>query len=637
MDSVQDAAVANIINHAKEDKCSTEEILNRVGNQLHEEVKRMAEEQKGPIVTSAPSIPADRVLASVRKVYSCEKHTNADRLFVVKLTSLDSDEPSGWQMVVIQCYRPDEWVIFIEIDSVLPPRPEYEFMADSKWRVRTIRLRGELSQGLIFPLSLLGSWVASPKLFELVEGTDLTELMGIRKYSPLLEYGAGGEPYHNVNLFPTEFADKTEETRLQNVRLTQWVVEDKESCTATEKLHGTSATFIISGEGQITHVCSRNHTRSVPDGSVWWRVAERLQARLLDHFTELQDLRLPLPLVVQGEICGPGINGNHYGLATENLYLFTVTDGARDRVSYSNLRAVGLVLGCPVVPQIATDLNLNEMTKTELLVLAEGQSLLKPSQIREGIVVRSNDNPYRSFKVISNAFLLGGQSRRQKKTKAKTKAQTVQKHPPLSFKTTDHGTEQKVTGHLEKLQAFLGAVLEPEQVQHVVAADIQSLYELWSLFRCTFHGNVDDFLQELGWCRCAALEGFVAAVRNMAAPPKTVSRLCDPPDEEYDVNWPWELTPLSKLRQLELLEPSQIREGIVVRSNDDPDRSFKVISNQVLLGDQAKTRKKKCKKSKKQGGKFLVSTAPPPPTDLNSTNAKASRLRKIVMEKRCSI
>jgi hypothetical protein len=106
-------------------------------------------------------------------------------------------------------------------------------------------------------------------------------------------------------------------------------------------------------------------------------------------------------------------------------------------------------------------------------------------------------------------------------------------------------------GPAKSLRAFLGAVLGEPHVQHVMNADIKSLYELWSLFRCTCHGSVEEFLRELGLARSQTLDSFIAAVTDLTAPPRNVSRFSDPIDEDYEHNWSWELAPLSELRELE--------------------------------------------------------------------------------------
>jgi hypothetical protein len=133
------------------------------------------------------SMRTHSVLASVRIVYSCEKHQNADRLWLVKLQGLGTNEPCDKQMVTNEEHFPGEYVVFIDQDAVVPQAEMYAFMASRRWRVGTVRLRGELSHGLIFSLTSAWTvWMARlcPSLTpdDLCEGFNLTQLLGIRQY-----------------------------------------------------------------------------------------------------------------------------------------------------------------------------------------------------------------------------------------------------------------------------------------------------------------------------------------------------------------------------------------------------------------------------------------------------------------------
>ena len=92
---------------------------------------------------------AERALAHVEQIVDIQPIPNADRIEVATVL--------GWKVVIAKHdeFKVGDKVIYIEIDSKLPEREEFEFMRDRKFRVRTIRLRGQYSQGLIMPMSLL--------------------------------------------------------------------------------------------------------------------------------------------------------------------------------------------------------------------------------------------------------------------------------------------------------------------------------------------------------------------------------------------------------------------------------------------------------------------------------------------------
>ena len=111
-----------------------------------------------------------RKLASIQKVLEVNPIPKADAIEVIKVL--------GWEIVVKKGeFQVGDNVVYIEIDSIVPDKPEFEFLRDRKFRVRTIKLRGQVSQGICFPLNIL------PK-GNYKEGDDVTEVIGIKKYDP---------------------------------------------------------------------------------------------------------------------------------------------------------------------------------------------------------------------------------------------------------------------------------------------------------------------------------------------------------------------------------------------------------------------------------------------------------------------
>lgn len=232
-----------------------------------------------------------RKLATIRKIANVLKHQNADTLSIYII--------DGWQVIDrLDAYKKDDLVIYLEIDSYLPVKPEFEFLRKSSFkkmgalegfRLKTIRLRGELSQGLLLPLSYLGEVAA-------IEGMEVTDLLGVIKYDPPLPASISGDI---AGIFPT-LIPKTDEERIQNLDYTSLV---DFTYTITEKLDGTSTTFFYL-DGRFG-VCSRNYEMKEDDKNTMWMIAKKLQ--LPQKLAELG-----VDIAIQGETIGLGIQKNKY-------------------------------------------------------------------------------------------------------------------------------------------------------------------------------------------------------------------------------------------------------------------------------------------------------------------------------------
>jgi len=138
-----------------------------------------------------------RKLASIQRIKNLEPIAGADA--IEKATVL------GWQLVVKKGeFAIGDLCVYCEIDSRLPDRPEFEFLKARGMRIRTVRLRGQISQGICFPLSIL------PVYTDVQEDTDVTELLDITKYEPPIPAQLAGVA---KGLFPS-FIPKTDETRV---------------------------------------------------------------------------------------------------------------------------------------------------------------------------------------------------------------------------------------------------------------------------------------------------------------------------------------------------------------------------------------------------------------------------------------
>lgn len=335
----------------------------------------------------------ERKLATVRIINDIQPIEGAD---MIELAIVD-----GWKVVVAKNvgHKVGDMVIYCEIDSFLPIREEFEFLRKSSYkkmgdqegfRLKTIKLRGQVSQGLILPIHVL------PLLEMVHEGQDVTEMLGVVKYEPPIPAELAGKV---KGLFPS-FIRKTDEERIQNLasEYELYKTKNKEGMKfyVTEKLDGSSATYYLK-DGEFG-VCSRNLELLETEGNTFWKVARELN--LEELFTTLEN-----NICLQGELIGEGIQGNPYKIKGQTVRFFNAFN--IDTQEYLGLTEfITLVNGMKLetVPVLDTNFTLPE-TIEEMLKVADDKSILNPSFDREGIVIRSADRTI-SFKAISNKFLL---------------------------------------------------------------------------------------------------------------------------------------------------------------------------------------------------------------------------------------
>ncbi len=333
-----------------------------------------------------------RKLASIQKIKALEAIQGADA--IEKATVL------GWQLVVKKGeFKVGDLAVYCEIDSLFPDKPAFEFLKPRGMRIRTIRLRGQISQGICFPLSIL------PKEFEPIEDEDCTEVLGITKYEPPIPACLSGVI---KGKFPS-FIPKTDETRVQVLQK----VLDKykgEKCYVTEKLDGSSTTYYIK-ENEFG-VCSRNLELLEDEENSFWKVA-----RQLDVENKLRSLGRNISL--QGELIGEGVQNNKLKLKGQTVRFFNAFD--IDKFEYLNFYEFNLLLNSlnlQGVPIISLDYNL-ENDIDAIIKMATIKSQLLSDIWAEGIVIRpyiekidlllSIENFHNgrvSFKAINPEFLI---------------------------------------------------------------------------------------------------------------------------------------------------------------------------------------------------------------------------------------
>lgn len=235
--------------------------------------------------------------AVIETIADIKPHPNADRLELATI--------QGWQCVVGKGeFKPGDRVVYVPIDTILPETPWTAFLK-GKLRVRTVKLRGEFSQGIVFPLTVLPEPARGWQ-----EGADVGAELGVKKYEKEIVLSISGAPVKE-STFPHWLAPRTDEDNgLSNKRMALSVLS--RPCFATLKLDGSSCTVVVE-DGAIRHVCSRNLDIAESSSNAFWHAAKKLDIS-----------RLSGQWVIQGELMGPGIQGNQLELTEPTLYVFQV-------------------------------------------------------------------------------------------------------------------------------------------------------------------------------------------------------------------------------------------------------------------------------------------------------------------------
>lgn len=348
-----------------------------------------------------------RRLASIKRIEEIKAIEGADLICAYRV--------DGWWVVDQKNkYNVGDLVCYCQIDSWIPnsiapflskgqePR---EFEGVKGERLRTIRLKGQISQGLLLPITTLKSFITDYQQYhDLIEDDDVTDILGILKYEGPMNAQLAGLAKGN---FPS-FIPKTDETRIQSLgkNLVKWNEQQLE-VEISEKLDGSSMTVFFRNNAQdetgntISEfgVCSRNLQLKETEGNSFWRAARKYN--LEEKLTELN-----LNIAIQSELCGSGIQGNKYKLTDIDFYVFTVynIDTGEYLTSYERIDLCKQ-LGLKHVPILGT-MVLGDETVDSLLDKAEGKSVLNPKTEREGLVFKCIDYPSIHWKAISNRFLL---------------------------------------------------------------------------------------------------------------------------------------------------------------------------------------------------------------------------------------
>lgn len=307
----------------------------------------------------------------------------------------------GWQVVVKKGeFEAGDEVAYFEIDSWIPHEVA-PFLSKGKTpaiyngvagaRLKSVKIRGALSQGLILPVNSVEYLEMGQPLL----GDDISKYYNVQKWEPMAALSLAGQ---QKGLFPAEL-NKTDQERVQNLS-DQWFIATEELGTTfevTEKLDGTSATYYLDADGGF-HVCSRNFELKEDEGNVYWNIAKKYRIEERMREIGLQGY------AVQGEIIGPQIQGNKYGLKDQEFFVFDIQRAVSFEYVRPNIRTNWVALmGLQHVPVLESHAVLK--CRNRILEEADGQSMVGVKPKREGVVWKAADGKD-SFKAISNDWLL---------------------------------------------------------------------------------------------------------------------------------------------------------------------------------------------------------------------------------------
>lgn len=366
------------------------------------------------------AICAELLFSAMEKGESMQKRKLASVQYVHDITPIEGADMIetahvlGWQCVVKKGeFKVGDLGVYFEIDSFLPIRPEFEFLRGSSYkktdlmgegfRLKTKRMRGQLSQGLLLPLSILppeGEWKV---------GDDVTDVLGVKKFEVEERVSTSGTIKGNI---PYDIP-KTDELRIQSFPELLDEIRGKPYYITT-KMDGMSVTmYYVDGE---FGVCSRNWEYKDDDKSAAWKFAH--ENNLPEKFAKFASENEIDRFVLQGEFCAPGIQKNPLRLTKPEWYVFNMLDWDTDKLKWmpcgmDEIVDITTILGVKMVPIEEFDDDFSYKSVDEILERAKGK--YESGKQKEGIVVRPWEPTYSpitggrlSFKAINNDYLLKG-------------------------------------------------------------------------------------------------------------------------------------------------------------------------------------------------------------------------------------
>jgi hypothetical protein len=353
-----------------------------------------------------------RKLASIKTIQQLLPIEGRDK---IELAVVD-----GWSVIVKKSeFAVGDKTVYCEIDSVMPETEQFEFLRSKKFRIKTMKMAGVVSQGICFPLSFLpaGNYALEQ---------DVTDILGVKQYEVTMDAEPESKEAESTKKYPAflmsmgwfrklvlpkkqdkgfpSFISKTDETRIQNM---PFILKDKREWVATEKIDGQSGTFALvrrkswnpfAKERFEYIVCSRNLRLRAKNLTSYWQVSDRykIEEALRNIIGDREWI------AIQGECVAANVQGNKYKVTEPDLYVFNVVypTGRLDSLMAKKMCEQN---GLKFVPILSTNYVLPD-TVNEVLDYAHAQSAVGDT-LREGVVFRSKDGK-QSFKAVDPLFLL---------------------------------------------------------------------------------------------------------------------------------------------------------------------------------------------------------------------------------------
>lgn len=342
-----------------------------------------------------------RKLASIQRIWDVTPIDGADSIELVKVM--------GWQCVAKKGeFKKDDLGVYFEIDSFLPVRPEFEFLRSNSYRnsdlmgegfkLRTMKFKGQISQGLILPLNMFKE--LSP---DLEIGTDVTELLGVRKWEIEERATTGG---NIIGGLPYD-VPHTDETRVQAEPDLIQAFAGLQYYIST-KMDGSSHSISIDEDG--FHVTGHNYEYKDDGTSSFYEyIKQKNYEYNMRHAMGRFNIKT---LTIQGEFCAPGIQKNPLRLTKPEWYVFTIRENGK-RVGLERMCNLCSFMGMQTVPIEEVDFDLPSKYPTVESLLGRADGNYSTGGRKEGIVVRPTEPIYNSviggplsMKVVSNKYLL---------------------------------------------------------------------------------------------------------------------------------------------------------------------------------------------------------------------------------------
>lgn len=311
-----------------------------------------------------------RYLSSLEVIENIQPIEGADNVELATILS---------QPVVVQKsrgFKVGDKVVFVGTDAILPEAFEFEFLASQNYRVKTVRVRGQVSMGVVFkPEEITVLDTAN-----LIVGDSLDSLIGIKKYeAPVFE-----SEKLQAGKADGRFPSHTPKTDEENIHKMKWIIDELhgEEVTLTYKLDGTSLTVALDNEGTFS-VCSRNNSLKEAGGGDYWNMVRKY------------DLKTKMPNdaashSIQAEIIGPGIQKNKHGLKEKEVRVHNIFNNDEGRhLDYDERVAVAEKLGLPCVQlhsRFVLDKNVH--TVEWFINTATIPDIMNPENPCEGLVLR---------------------------------------------------------------------------------------------------------------------------------------------------------------------------------------------------------------------------------------------------------